>query len=194
MHILDNVEDIDAVLGILSFLLFSNRSLGPCWDLLEIEEFLFLQPGGVELYLGDLNSLVNVGLNQEVYILHASLTDFLVDHTRSKKFWINPPARHTAIARRCLQFLQPNNTRDRPHLYLAWMCYYDTIFHCKNAEITPELCDDLINFSFDNLQDVFRGTLGGSHLFTFIPRFLSGLKELVRYCSPHTAFSYLYNL
>jgi len=34
------------------------------------------------------------------------------------------------------------------------MCYGSTIYHLENAEMTPELCDDLFNFSFDNIWDV----------------------------------------
>ena len=109
MHILASVDDIEPVLEILSFLLFGNpTSLGPWnWDSSQsIENFLALRPGDVDLYLGDLNSLVNIGPKKRVYILHASLTDFLADSRRSKEFWINPCARHTAFARRCLQLLQ----------------------------------------------------------------------------------------
>jgi len=102
-HIFTGVEEIEPVLEILSLLLIGDSySL----DLPMIEEFLFLQPGDVELYLGDLSSLVNIGPNQQIKILHASLTDFLLDLTRSKEFWIKPRSRHTTFARRCLQLLQ----------------------------------------------------------------------------------------
>ena len=103
MHILAGVEDIERVLEILSILLFVGYSY---WTSLEVELLLSLQPGEVELYLGDLSSLITIGPNQLIHVLHASLTDFLIDPTRSKDFWINPPARHTAIARSCLQSLQ----------------------------------------------------------------------------------------
>jgi len=62
IHILAGVEDIDPVLEILSFLFLTDHS-SP-WrasKLYEIEEFLSLQTGDVELYLGDLTSLVNAG-------------------------------------------------------------------------------------------------------------------------------------
>jgi hypothetical protein len=107
MHILAGVEDIEPVLKILSFLFlgpffYPERPLHPH----DIEEFLSLQPGDVELYLGDLSSLVKVGPNQNIHVLHASLQDFLVDPTRSRELWINPRTRHIAFARRCLQSLQ----------------------------------------------------------------------------------------
>ena len=101
-HILTCVEDIEHVLEILSFIFFTKRP----WTATMIEDFLSLHPGDVEVYLGDLLSLINLEPDQGIHILHASLTDFFVDPTRSKTFWINPQARHTALARRCLQILQ----------------------------------------------------------------------------------------
>jgi len=62
-----------------------------------------------------------------------------------------------------------------------------TIHHIKNAEITPELHDDLISFSFDKLQDVFKNNYTlipdrrGDTLITFIPHLLVDLKRLVCY-------------
>jgi len=106
-RILAGVEDIEHVLNILSIVIFCHRPFLTKWSSVRVEEFLSLQPGDVELYLGDLNSLMSIG-PEEIFILHASFTDFLVDPTRSKEFWINPPARHTTIARLCLQPLQPN--------------------------------------------------------------------------------------
>jgi hypothetical protein len=113
-HILAGVEDIEQVLDILSVIFLGSwwphlhDLYGPLvqWSSSQIEAILSLQPGDVELYLGDMTSLVTVGDNQKVNIIHASLTDFLVDSTRSKQFWINPQARHTAFAHRCLQSLQ----------------------------------------------------------------------------------------
>ena len=104
MHILAGVQEIDPVLEIFSVIL--------CLDLrwilspLDIEEFLAMQPGDVEFHLGDLSSLVDVIPHERVRILHASLRDFFMDPTRSKKFWINPLVRHTAFAHHFLQLLQ----------------------------------------------------------------------------------------
>jgi len=61
-----------------------------------------------------------------------------------------------------------------------WYSYYSTIYHCGNAEITPELCDDLIKFSFDNVQDTLSTNPDApSAILFFIPVFLSGLRKLV---------------
>jgi hypothetical protein len=77
-----------------------------------IEKFLSLQTGDVELYLGDLSSLVSIGPNKRIIILHASLTDFFIDPTHSKELWINLPARHTVFAHQCLQSLQCTGQQD----------------------------------------------------------------------------------
>ena len=110
-QILAGVEDIERVLEILSTILLTMGE-----NSRDIEEFLSLQPGDVELYLWDLHSLVNHNRNPywPIRIFHASLTDFLVDPTRSKTLWINPRARHTAFARRCLEMLQLKGKQDYP--------------------------------------------------------------------------------
>jgi hypothetical protein len=61
------------------------------------------------------------------------------------------------------------------------------MYHCEKADITPELHDDLIKLSLENLQHLpvnLRAYSGVNYcLFYFIPLFLSGLKELVWNCS-----------
>jgi hypothetical protein len=114
-HILAGVEDTERVLEILSVVFFCNHPTPMYkWNLRPpiIEKFLGLQPGDVELYLGELNSLVNFKSDGKICVLHASLTDFFVDPTRSKTFWINRQARHTAFAGQCLQVLQIPGKQD----------------------------------------------------------------------------------
>jgi hypothetical protein len=62
--------------------------------------------------------------------------------------------------------------------------FHDTVRHLENAEMTTELHDDLINFSFDNLHNVFKNcqiqhpeTI--HDIFHFVPPFLECLKKLV---------------
>ena len=190
MRILTGVEDIDSVLDILSCVIFSDHRTRRRLLLPQMEEFLSLQPGDVELHLGDLSSLVNVGPDQAIHFLHASLTDFLVDPARSKEFWINPPARHTTSARRCLQLLQLKGTRTcssqysrsyprKEHVGIMTYLRFSTIYHCENAEITPELLNDLNKFSFDDVRDTFNTNSCSRVVPDFIPDFLWGLKELV---------------
>lgn len=107
-HILAGVEDLESILEILSFLFFSTSSLQVLWGFPQVENFLSLQPGDIKMYLGDVSSLVDIGLTQKIHLLHASLMDFLIDPTCSKEFWINPQVQHTdiAFAHHCLQLLQ----------------------------------------------------------------------------------------
>ena len=63
---------------------------------------------------------------------------------------------------------------------------YNLGYHLENAEMTPELRDRLINFSFDSLQDVVKESkqfdddwVRFAH--DFSTQFLEGLKRLVRY-------------
>ena len=56
--------------------------------------------------------------------------------------------------------------------------FYNTFRHLENAEMTPELHDDLINLSLDNLLYFFKITYPNNLRF-FIVRFLHCLKTLV---------------
>ena len=200
-HILANVEDVERVLEILSVLLFFREHPWN-WTLSWIEEILSLQHGDAELYLGNLSSIIE--LNQDtIRVLHASLTDFLVDPTRSKEFWINPRARHTMFARRCLQSLQLKGKDDylfrnisiliyqKEDVTPMWWALFCVIYHLENTEMTLELHDNLIYFPFDNLQNVIKKLNSHSdhgpsyHICYFAPRFLGCLKKLVchHFCS-----------
>jgi len=114
-HILAGVEDIERVLEILSVVFFCDYPRATHeWNLMPpiIEKFLHLQPGDVELYLGELNSLVNLEPNGKIHVFHASLTDFFLDSSRAKNSWINRQAEHAAFARRCIQELQIPGKQD----------------------------------------------------------------------------------
>ena len=195
-HLLSSVEDVEHVLEILSFVLFGDCHLWfpnlPC-----IENILLLQRGDAALYFGDLSSIIELKQNTNtIRVLHASLTDFFVDPTRSKEFWINPRARHTVFARQCLQSLQLKGEEDcffhnisiliynKEYVKTTWLGFFCTVDHLENAEMTPELRDDLINFSIDNLQNVMKelhlqNADGSYSICYFCPHFLECLKKLV---------------
>ena len=64
------------------------------------------------------------------------------------------------------------------------MCYYSAVYHLEKAEMTPELCDDLINFSFDDLWDLNKPKMHDSdweyvNVHNFSSAFLGCLKRLV---------------
>jgi len=59
-------------------------------------------------------------------------------------------------------------------------------YQLENAVMTPELCNDLTKFSFDDLQDILKNShihdpLGYHSILTFAPPFLAVLRQLVCY-------------
>lgn len=63
---------------------------------------------------------------------------------------------------------------------------HNITYQLENAEVTPELCDDLSNFSFNDLQDILKNShihdpLGEHSILTFASPFLAVLKQLVCY-------------
>ena len=105
-HILNSVADIDKVVDVFSVLL-----LVQFWTKTKniIEEFLFYKPGEVDIILCDLHSLVllpSPGDDQtELRIFHASFPDFLLDRSRSGKFFIDIRQASTKITTLCLKHL-----------------------------------------------------------------------------------------
>jgi len=143
---------------------------------------------------------MNVGPNQGIYLLHASLTDFLMGPTRSKELWINPRTRHAAFARRSLQLKGKLHCFChfilRAYIFLKRKCsnvvvrFLQYHLHLENAEMMPELREDLMNFSFKNLQDVFKNRQIWKpdrtyNILTFFPPFAMALKKLSLVCYVH---------
>ncbi|KAF5314982.1 hypothetical protein D9619_007559 [Psilocybe cf. subviscida] len=104
-HIFCCVEDIDVVLKILSFDII-YRNLASVED---IERILRLDPGDIPILLCDLASVIGYqeGLSHgpRLKILHASLSDYLLDRTRSKHFYIDTISHCAEHAANCLRFL-----------------------------------------------------------------------------------------
>jgi len=68
----------------------------------KLEILLSLNPGDIQVLFCDLASIVNIfGVGHSTHYLrlyHASLGDFLLDRSRSRKFHIDAPSRHTEFA------------------------------------------------------------------------------------------------
>jgi len=104
---MSRVVGIESVMQILRFLFLTNPSIPTLWTIRDIERSLFMETGDVEMYLDELNSLVNTGSNLGVRLECASLADFLMDSSRSSRseeFSIMPILQHTSLAGRCIQF------------------------------------------------------------------------------------------
>ncbi|PPQ82039.1 hypothetical protein CVT25_014587, partial [Psilocybe cyanescens] len=110
LNILSDVEDVEAVLRILGVAIVLSNNTGDFVEPLrvyELEEFMQLTPGAVELLLIDVLSVVDASDNNKpIKFLHASFGDFLVDSTRSCQFFINPSKRHEEAAHFCISAIK----------------------------------------------------------------------------------------
>ena len=91
-HVLSNVDNIEAVKLVLGTLIVVNPMLhdfdGVMDSTHEIDNWLFWQPGESEACLSQLASLIECDADDDISILHASLSDFLLDPSRSHQFYL----------------------------------------------------------------------------------------------------------
>jgi len=89
-HVLGNVDDIEAVKQALGVLIVLNPILmSSSINSTEImDDWLFWQPGETEACLSQLASLIECDVKGYISILHASLSDFLLDRSRSRRFYL----------------------------------------------------------------------------------------------------------
>ena len=88
-HVLSNVRDIERVKQILGVLIVVNPTLedDPLRSSYEMDVFFNWQPGETEACLSRLASVIKHNEDDErITILHASLSDFLLDSSRSGQF------------------------------------------------------------------------------------------------------------
>lgn len=138
------LHNIDEVLDIFSVLLFHrSRDLNRLPTIQFLESFLCYRPGEVPMVLSDLHSIISVPPPDEqdmlVEFFHASLGDFLVDHSRSGKFFfLNPGVSHRKIATRILKEIEsisPDQCRTTGKMeYLG----EEFAYHCIKSTPTPE--------------------------------------------------------
>ena len=109
-HIFSFVDDRENLLLILGFFLsmWADVDLfGVSMTLQDIEMFLQLDRGTIEVLLGDLNSVITISDTKPyIHILHASLRDFLLDATRSKEFYIDLSGIHTTCMHLCFHHIK----------------------------------------------------------------------------------------
>ena len=88
-HVLANVDDIESVKQVLGVLIVANPDLNEPIQLTgEIDELLFWQPGETKACLNQLTSVFECDADSRISILHASLSDFLLDPSRSRQFYL----------------------------------------------------------------------------------------------------------
>jgi hypothetical protein len=95
--ILSSVADIEKVMDVLAFLILQPLRLSFLGDEATsatiCEQFLFYRPGEVHMILSDIHSIIFVPAPQSSYqrikFFHASLSDFLLDRSRSKDLFLD---------------------------------------------------------------------------------------------------------
>ena len=85
-HLLGNVDNIEAVKQALGVLIVGN--FFPMGFTDKTDELLFWQPGETEACLSQLASVIECDAVGCISILHASLSDFLFDPSRSRQFYL----------------------------------------------------------------------------------------------------------
>lgn len=101
-------ENIEAVLDIFSFiLLFSGTSTDKANPDI-VSSFWCYESGELQMILADLHSVIYVPTpysseQPRLRILHASLQDFLLDRSRSRRFFIDAPKAHARMAQYCIK-------------------------------------------------------------------------------------------
>ena len=113
IHIFSTVKNIDRALEILSLLVLTQTDMSLTPKLLE--DLFFLRHGDIYIVLSDLHSIMDVPApttdrtSSEIRILHASLGDFLLDKSRSSKFYIDAGKAHANLTLYFLKHLSKTN-------------------------------------------------------------------------------------
>jgi len=90
-HVLSNVRDIERVKDVLGVLIIARPVMGQlsAFDTTQsIDEFFHWNPGETKACLSPLESIIGCDGGGSISIFHASLSDFLLDPSRSHQFYL----------------------------------------------------------------------------------------------------------
>jgi len=90
-HVLSNVDDMEAVKQVLGVLFIINPIFGSANAITSadrIDKFLYWQYGKTKICLSQLASVIECDTYGRISILHHSLSDFLLDPSRSHQFYL----------------------------------------------------------------------------------------------------------
>ncbi|KAF8175135.1 hypothetical protein BJ912DRAFT_38941 [Pholiota molesta] len=153
--ILSSVEDITRVLEILA-LVFLQTGYAYYLSVDLIETLLGYEPGDVATALTDMHALVQVPTsdsgenNNGLRLYHASLHDFLMDKSRTERFFLDATLRHTDLARRLLRYITTASEKEYKSNLRFSTILNGFIRHYLEVPHTEELVTDLKNFSLMN--------------------------------------------
>ncbi|KAF8817200.1 hypothetical protein BYT27DRAFT_6949245 [Phlegmacium glaucopus] len=151
IQIFSTVKNINRALEILSLLLLTRTKMEITPQLLE--DLFFLRHGDIYIILSDLHSVIDVPapstdeVSSVIRTFHASLGDFLLDKSRSGKFYIDAGNAHANLTRYFLKHLSKTDLSTSKAATREHFAYAFTT-HCPLSSPTPELLNDLDDFDF----------------------------------------------
>ena len=146
--ILSSVADIDKVMDVLMILLLDPFQ-GPLGQMVTIcEKFLFYRPGEIDMILSDLHSIIFVPPPERsgfkhLDIFHASLSDFLLDRSRSMDLFLDQGVAYAKCTSLAVKHI--NNPTESPLREYQGMSF-------------PSCCDFIDSM---NMKTVFATHFGG---------------------------------
>ncbi|KIM36067.1 hypothetical protein M413DRAFT_449396 [Hebeloma cylindrosporum] len=161
INILSSVSDIKRTMSILGFLILSDTLQAKLTTTRFIEDFLMLSRGDSHIFAGELASVLTLGSSKSgvhgtVNLLHASLSDFLLDQSRSNQFALDLPEIHAHLACMCFRALgRYFVAKDFASIVMLKLAYphvqENLVKHCSVAAPTPGLRNAIQEFSHDPL-------------------------------------------
>jgi energy-coupling factor transporter ATP-binding protein EcfA2 len=153
--ILSSVDDITRVLEILA-LVFMQTGYDKFLSVDFIETLLGYEPGDVAAALIDMHALIQVPTsdsgdkNNNLRLYHASLHDFLMDKSRTQRFFLDARLRHTDLALRLFRYITTASKKEyerRRDLLRFSSLLEGFLNHYLEVAHMEDLVTDLKNFS-----------------------------------------------
>ena len=124
--ILSSVADIEKVMDVLALLILQPFKGEWAKTTTMCEEFLFYRPGEIQMILSDIHSIISVPApahhNERLQFFHASLSDFLLDRSRSKDLFLDQGSGYAKITGLALKHIN-NPTESRSGLDMPCMSF-----------------------------------------------------------------------
>ncbi|KAF8896740.1 hypothetical protein CPB84DRAFT_1781728 [Gymnopilus junonius] len=175
-HVFSSVEDIERVMDTFIVLLFMDSKLSS--GMSAIEAFLCFRRGELQIILNDLHSIISVPMlnsdAEEPRLFHASVGDFLLDKSRSKKFFIDPSQAEERLTRHFIKhmgrFITQTPQQEHLNSTLLKVSCSGLLTHCLLvSHPSRALLQDLYAFNFERYLDMLSmvcnsGTLAMSNM------------------------------
>jgi len=205
-HVLLNVPDIEKVKQVLGILIIVNSEVE---DYLidstdKLDSLFFWQPSEAKASLSQLSSIIGCDANGGISILHASLSDFLLDPSRSHQLYLCRGSVLGDCAALGLRHLRQQKLHGEvchstlsevnsscANLQLDQLLYSSLTEDCISASpfCTPLLLEELNQLSFQTLYRVYKMHERTDYFWWFVSKIIEMLHIKVGRNSPHCSES-----